>query len=51
MTHEQKMAHRETAEYREFMEGPIVTAVHAMLYPLVGQDEEETTGLQVPPWS
>ena len=47
MSSDQVKAHRQTPQYREFMEGPIVTAIHAMFYPLVGQseDEEETTGL------
>merc|ERR1712070_56242 len=45
------MAHRKSNEYRDFMEGPIVTAIHAMLYPMVGQTEEETEGLTVAPWS
>ena len=51
LSHEQKMAHRKSEEYRDFMEGPIVTAIHAMLYPMVGQTEEETEGLTVAPWS
>ena len=51
LSHEQKMAHRKSDEYREFMEGPIVTAIHTMMYPMVGQTEEDVEGLVVAPWS
>ncbi len=34
--HEDKLAHRKTQEYRDFMEGPLVTAFTAIAAPLVG---------------
>ena len=37
IAHEDKMAHRESQEYRDFIEGPLVTAFHAIALPIVEQ--------------
>ena len=49
IAHNDKMAHRETQEYKDFIEGPMVTAFHAIALPIVEQ-AEETTDMGIAPW-